>query len=181
MTTSDNQLYHPLLFPGVILVIFYISFNPMEIHVLQMFGTLLKATSQGYFSSNNFQNVQFPKRQLPKSVPASPLCPIAHPAHSAQPPLHSLELLLGHLEKGHLGNCHLGSHTRENAFANKHNSMSHYPVLLPNLILSHSLQSIYNLIHTIHPKTSFKRSCQLLLYCFVEHTVIFAINEWGLG
>jgi len=60
-------------------------------------GKKLSHTPTGFFPSGNFPNVQFPKRQLlkaflaaaigPQSVPATALGLLAHPSHSALPPL----------------------------------------------------------------------------------------------
>jgi len=78
----------------------------------------------------NFPDVQFSKRQLPQSVLAAALCPIYYSSLAA--PLgpisacgasEGLILLLEvdaweiihYLENFHLGNCQLGSRSRENA------------------------------------------------------------------
>jgi len=80
--------------------------------------------------------VQFPKRQLPKSVLAAALSPSTyvlataldpqvHPSHSAQPPLQpsapqrALPINLWKIaawEIAHLGSCQLGSRPWESAF-----------------------------------------------------------------
>ena len=102
-------------------------------------GKKIKSYTHRTFPSGNFPNVQFPMRQLLKaflaaaiglqSVPATPLGLLAHPSHSALPPLQ-----LAAPQKGwpnlwevsgweiadmgsfYLGNCHLGSRPWENAF-----------------------------------------------------------------
>jgi len=86
------------------------------------------------FPSSNFPTVQFPKWQPSKFVLVSALVltadlsPLAQPSRDAQPPLLPAVqpnlLEVASWEIAHLGNCHLGSHSKENALGKVPNTSS---------------------------------------------------------
>ena len=89
-------------------------------------GSLRKHFPNGFLPSSNFPRVfllsgnfpyeQLPKRQLPKSILAAALGPLAHHSRStfcSTQPLGSFQL----------GNCNLGSRPWENAFGKDSNTL----------------------------------------------------------
>ena len=95
------------------------------------------STSQMYNSpSDNFPNLSQPQRSAQYTILAAVLGPLVHSSRSARPPSpfqpHRLALyqpaevdaweITHYLENFHLGNCQLGSRSRENANIKTHNT-----------------------------------------------------------